>query len=412
MSIVIFLSIAAWIYLLWGRGGFWRADQVIEDSQPAPLPVPGAWPTVAAVIPARDEAATVGRTVASLLAQDYPGGVSVVLVDDNSTDGTREAAGTSERLSVIAGATLAPGWTGKLWAVSQGLAHLDRTVPEAKYVLLTDGDIEHDPGNLRRLVAKAESGGLDLVSLMVRLNCEGFWEKLLIPAFVFFFQKLHPFPRVNDPARPEAAAAGGCMLVNRRALQAAGGIAAIHDQVIDDCALARLLKARGAVWLGLARRTRSLRAYDRLGQVWSMVARTAYAQLNHSPGLLVATVAGMAVIYLAPPVAVAAGISLAGAALLSIGGDAAWGLSIGGDAAWGLSIGGDAAWGLLVAGLAAWGLMTAAYLPTLRAYGLAAPWALALPVAAVFYTLMTFDSARGYFLGRGGAWKGRTYSGG
>jgi len=330
---------------------------------------------VTAVIPARNEAATIGRTVGSLLAQDYPGELSVIVVDDNSDDGTAEAAGSDPRLRVIPGAPLADGWTGKLWAVSQGVREAG-TAPD--YLLLTDADIEHDPGNLKRLVYKAETDGRHLVSLMVKLRCESFWERLLIPAFVFFFQKLYPFPAVNDPNSRIAAAAGGCMLVRRETLEAAGGIDAIRSAVIDDCALARLIKKRGSIWLGLATRTRSLRAYDGLVEIWDMVARTAYVQLRHSPLALVGTLAGMAVIYLVPPLAFAVGTALRQGPLAS-------------------------------AGMIAWLLMALAYAPTLALYGRFVAWALVLPVSAGLYTLMTLSSAMRHWRGRGAGWKGRHY---
>ncbi len=369
-----FASLAAWCGLILLRGGFWRADQRIDDADDLEV-----WPPVVAVIPARNEAPTIGRTVASLLAQDYSGEFRVVVVDDNSDDGTAEAAAACKRVGVIAGAPLAAGWTGKLWAIRQGLEEAGRLLPGATYFLLTDADIEHHPGNLRELVSKAERQRLDLVSLMVRLRCESSWERLLIPAFVFFFQKLYPFPRVNDPARRTAAAAGGCMLVRRSALDAAGGIEAIKDRLIDDCALAAAVKRGGPIWLGLTTRTVSLRAYETLGEIWNMVARTAYVQLNHSVTALLGTVIGMLVIYVAPIVALIAA-----------------------------AVPGDVR--LAALGASALTLMVIAYAPTLRLYGFPFWHGLALPAAAVLYTLMTVSSAIRHWRGRGGAWKGRKYS--
>jgi hopene-associated glycosyltransferase HpnB len=364
------VSLALWAGMVMVHRRFWRADQRLEEAREL-----ASWPMVTAVIPARNEAATIGRTVGSLLAQDYPGELSVIVVDDNSDDGTAAAAGSDARLRVIPGAALADGWTGKLWAVSQGVREAG-TAPD--YLLLTDADIEHDPGNLKRLVYKAETDGRHLVSLMVKLRCESFWERLLIPAFVFFFQKLYPFPAVNDPNSRIAAAAGGCMLVRRETLEAAGGIDAIRSAVIDDCALARLIKKRGSIWLGLATRTRSLRAYDGLVEIWDMVARTAYVQLRHSPLALVGTLAGMAVIYLVPPLAFAVGTALRQGPLAS-------------------------------AGMIAWLLMALAYAPTLALYGRSVAWALVLPVSAGLYTLMTLSSAMRHWRGRGAGWKGRHY---
>jgi hopene-associated glycosyltransferase HpnB len=374
------LALAAWVWLLLGRGGFWRADQRLGDSPPE-LP---HWPEVVAVIPARNEAAFVGKAVASLLGQDYPGRFSVVLVDDGSDDGTAEvaknAAEAAQRLRVLTGAPLPAGWTGKLWAMHQGLAEGAKLAPDAAYVLLTDADIVHAPANLRRLVGKAEGENLHLVSLMVKLRCEGAWERLLIPAFVFFFQKLYPFPWVNDPRRSTAAAAaGGCMLVRKETLAAAGGVERIRDRLIDDCALARLIKTKGPIWLGLATRTASLRPYAQLGDVWRMVARSAFEQLNRSLLALIGTVVGMAVLYIVPPLAAIYGMAL-----------------------------GDAP--LALAGAGGWGLMAAAYGPTVRLYGLAPGYALTLPLAGALYALMTMDSARRHWQGEGGGWKGRSYS--
>jgi hopene-associated glycosyltransferase HpnB len=364
------LSLSLWAGMVMVHRRFWRADQRLEEAGELET-----WPRVAAVIPARDEAATIGRTVTSLLAQDYPGELLVIVVDDNSDDGTAEAAGSNPRLRVVAGQPLAEGWTGKLWAVGQGV----REAGEASgYLLLTDADIEHDPGNVRRLVFKAEAEGRHLVSLMVKLRCESVWERLLIPAFVFFFLKLYPFPAVNDPHSRTAAAAGGCMLVRRETLAQAGGIDAIRSEVIDDCALARLIKKRGPIWLGLATRTRSLRAYDGLAEIWDMVARTAYVQLRHSVPALAGTVVGMAVIYLVPPLAFAVGTALRDGALAA-------------------------------AGLLAWLVMALAYGPTLALYGRSVAWAVALPAAAGLYTLMTVSSAYRHWRGRGAAWKGRHY---
>ncbi len=373
--ILTVLSAAFWVGVCFFRGGFWRADQRL-DGPPADLQ---RWPGIVCVIPARNEAETIGQTVASLLAQDYPGDVSVIVVDDGSDDGTAAAAGTSERLSVIRGKALEAGWTGKLWAMKQGLREADRTQPSAPFVLLTDADIVHDPASLRRLAAKAEQDGLDLVSLMVLLRCENFWERFLVPAFIFFFQKLYPFPWVNDPSRPVAAAAGGCMLVRRRALLDAGGVDAIRDRLIDDCALAANIKKRGPIWLGLTEKVRSQRPYDSLGEIWRMVTRTAFEQLGNSPLLLIGAVLGMGVAYLVP--------ALASAGILGGG------------------------WMVMAAGLIIWlGLAGTAYAPTLKLYGLSFGWILALPLAALLFTLMTLSSAIRYWRGRGSTWKGRSYA--
>ncbi len=336
-----------------------------------------------AVVPARDEAELVGVAVGSLLRQDYPGPFCVVLVDDGSTDGTAERAleaaralgpEAADRLSVVRVTATPAGWAGKVWAMAEGVRRAEEAMPDAAYILFTDADILHPPDGLGRLVARAESKELDLASLMVRLSCASLAERALIPAFVFFFAMLFPFARVADPGRRTAAAAGGCMLVRRSALARIGGLGAIRGAIIDDCALAAAIKPGGLIWLGHARgATRSLRRYEGPGPIWRMIARTAYTQLGHSPALLVATVVGMLLVYLAPPAL----------ALLAHGPAAA-------------------------VGAVAWLLMALAYLPMLRLYGLAPLWALALPLVALFYVGATINSARRFYGGRGGEWKGRT----
>ncbi|MDA0997227.1 MAG: glycosyltransferase, partial [Proteobacteria bacterium] len=312
------LALAAWLYLFFLHGGYWRADQCLAGDAPEP----GNWPSVVAIVPARDEAASIGNTVASVLAQDYPGPLRLIVVDDGSTDGTAEAAhgvGLASRransLRVIPGHPLEPGWSGKLWAVEQGW----RQSQDGDFIWLTDADIRHGPSVLRNLVGKAVAERRVLVSLMVKLRCQSILERLLIPAFVYFFQKLYPFARVNDPDRAEAAAAGGCILVDRSVLTAAGGIAAIKGALIDDCAMARLLKSRGPIWLGLTTESDSLRAYDALSEIWSMVARTAYVQLDRSPWMLIGTVLGMLLLYALPPGAFFLGIWAGAPAAVALG---------------------------------------------------------------------------------------------
>ncbi|HEY7851484.1 MAG TPA: glycosyltransferase, partial [Caulobacteraceae bacterium] len=268
------VALIAWLYLLAGRGMFWRGTERDDLAAPAQ---PAAWPAVIAVVPARDEADVVGRAMTSLRLQDYPGAFSIVLVDDNSSDGTADAARAArgtKPLEVIAGAPLVDGWTGKLWAQSQGVTRSAGAMPT--YLWFTDADIFHTPDNLRALVSRAEAGGLTLTSLMARLTVRTGAERLLIPAFVFFFQMLFPFGWVNDPRNKAAAGAGGCMLVNRSALELAGGIAAVRHEIIDDCALARKLKSQGPIWLGLATRAESLRPYTTIGQIGRMISRSAY----------------------------------------------------------------------------------------------------------------------------------------
>jgi hopene-associated glycosyltransferase HpnB len=382
ISIAGILALAVWLVQLAARGGFWRANQRL----PAEAPSLAAWPDVVAVVPARNEAASIGQTVRSLLTQDYSGMFAVVLVDDQSDDATafeaREVArelGAEDRLTVIAGAALPEGWTGKVWAVEQGVRHASATFA-APYLLLTDADIVHDGAGLRRLVAKAELESHDLVSLMALLHCRAGWERLLIPAFVYFFQMLYPFPLVNKQSSRVAAAAGGCMLVRTAALARAGGIAAIRGALIDDVALARLLKDRGGkIWLGLSASVRSVRVYATLGEIWSMVARTAYAQLGYSPLAVAGTVVGMLLVFAAPPVV----------GLLGVLGEHRV----------------AAATGVL-----AWGIMIYTYRPTLKLYGEPPSVASLLPFAGILFTAMTVYSAWRHWRGRGGAWKGRAYS--
>lgn len=372
--LVAVATLAAWAVLLLGRGVFWLAR---DDDRDAPaLPVPAAWPGVAVLVPARDEAATIAETVRSVLAQDYPGPLRLLVVDDRSTDGTaglaRVAANGDARVAVLAGKPRPPGWTGKLWALHQGAETL-RDDP-APFLLLTDADISHRPDSLRRLVQRALAGRLALVSLMVRLRCESPAERWHIPAFVFFFGMLFPFRWVRDPAARTAAAAGGCVLLDRAAFGAAGGFAAIRGAVIDDCALARLIKAQGGrIWLGLTERAESLRPYPHARDIRRMVARTAYAQLGYSPVRLAGTVAGLALVFLAPPV---------------------------------LALSAEGAPRLL--GAAAWAAMALAYAPTLRRFGLSPLRAAALPAVASAYLLFTVDSALAERRGRGGMWKGES----
>ncbi len=379
LHILALLALLAWLYLVLGHGGFWRATARLGDVGPDPA----KWPGIVAIVPARNEQAVIGDAAASLLAQDYPGALTVIIVDDDSGDATQavatQAAANAVKgrgFHVIEAGPLAQGWTGKLGALDRGVREAKTLFPDAKYFWFSDADIAHGPEHLRRLVAKAEGGGLDLVSLMVGLGCKSFWERLLIPAFVFFFQKLYPFPWVNDPARRAAAAAGGCVLLRAQALERIGGLGAIRGELIDDCALARAVKSGGAIWLGLGETARSLRDYQSLGAIWAMVARTAFHQLGYSPWMLAGCVLAMALVYGAPPVVFALAVF-----------EGAWPAAV-------------------MAGLA-WGLMVLAYGPTLKLYG--RPWTagLALPVAASFYVLMTVGSAWAHWRGRGGAWKSR-----
>lgn len=368
-TLLVFVSLTIWLVLLLGRGFFWLARERDDRAVPSE---PGRWPSVVAVVPARNEADVIARSIGSLLGQDYPGAFRVILVDDQSGDGTGHAARAlgNERLTVLDGAPHPAGWTGKLFAVSQGVAKAIAGNPP-DYLWLTDADIAHAPDNLRHLVARAESRNLVLVSLMAKLNCESLAEHFLIPAFVFFFDMLYPFAWVNDPHRRTAAAAGGCMLVRRDALERAGGIEAIRTEIIDDCALGRLLKAQGPIWLGFTERAISLRPYPHIGDIRHMVSRSAYAQLQYSPALLAGTVLGMALLYIVP----LAGFLVGGLAALF--------------------------------GAFAWVAMTVAFQPMLHFYRRSPFWGLALPLIGVFYAAFTVDSAVQVWRGRGGMWKGR-----
>jgi hopene-associated glycosyltransferase HpnB len=369
------MVLAIWLYLIAARGGFWRAAERDDES----LSFAGPWPSVAAVIAARDEAECVGQTVISLLRQNYPGEFSVTVVDDQSLDGTADIArgaavliGASDRLTVLPGRSLAAGWTGKLWAQQQGVEFLSDAPQPPVYLLFTDADIVYAPDALMRLVARAEAGGLVLTSLMAKLRCKSFAERMFVPAFIFFFQMLYPFAWVNDPRRATAAAAGGSMLVRRDALQEIGGLAAIRDALIDDCALAKALKRRGPISLALTVRVQSIRTYPAVADIRRMVSRTAYAQLNYSPLLLAATIVGLALTYLAP-------VALA---IFAEGGPQFIGIFV-------------------------WLLMAFAFRRTLRFYGLSIAWAPALPAIAAMYMAFTVDSAYQHARGRGGMWKGR-----
>ncbi len=376
------LACAVWVYLALGRGGFWRGlqdDRAMHEALRATAGAMRSWPAVVAVIPARNEAELVGETVASLLAQRYAGRLSVIVVDDHSDDGTAEVAahaavtaGCRARLTVLASPALPADWTGKLWAVATGVAHADRLPGPPRFLLLTDADIRYTPDAVAALVSSAVEHRLVLSSLMVKLRCVSLAERTLIPAFVFFFQMLYPFAWVNQPHRRTAAAAGGCMLVDRAALQSAGGIAAIRGALIDDCALAGRLKPQGAIQLALGEQVQSLRAYPSFSDIRRMVVRSAYAQLRFAPWRLALVVIAMAMVFVAPVVFAIAG--------------SGWTQAL---------------------GLVAWVLMALLFAPMTRRYGVPAWWCVGLPVVASVYLAFTVESAFQHARGRGGLWKGR-----
>lgn len=367
------LTVAFWTWLLFARGRFW---QVNTNRAPRDLP-PAPRVSVAAVVPARNEADVIAPVVRALLSQrDFA--IPVYVVDDGSTDGTADAArsaavelGKMGRLTILHGKPLPPGWTGKLWAMQQGVERAMQSNPE--WLLLADADVEQGPNTVGQLAAIAHRGPYDLASFMVKLHCKSFAERLLIPAFVFFFFKLYPPAWIRDPGRSTAGAAGGCILVRASRLKQAGGLEAIRDALIDDCSLAALIKRNGGkVWLGLTKQSRSLRPYDHFRDVERMVARTAFHQLHHSTLLLLGTVVGMSLLYLAP-------------VLLLLSG----------------------AWPAALLGAIAWLLMTISYAGVVRFYRLHVVWALTLPLAALFYEMATIHSALKYWAGSGGTWKGR-----
>ncbi len=366
------LAFLIWLYLLAGRGRFWQVSAAATGQS---LP-PASAPRVAVIVPARNEANVIGQAIRSLLEQDYAGPLQIFLVEDDSSDETvsvaRQAAAsadTAERLTILSAMPRPAGWKGKMWALSQGVQAASGFAPD--FFLFSDADIVHAPGSITALVAQAQADQIDLVSRMPRLQCSSLAERALIPAFVFYFFMLYPPAWVNSPRHRTAAAAGGCILLSAAALARIGGIAAIRNELIDDCALARETKRTGSVWLGLAENTCSIRGYHDFGAVGRMISRTAFYELHHSAWLLLATVLGMALTYLAPP------------ALIIAGG-----------------------WAALWGG-AAWLLMSLAFWPTLRFYSRSPLWAPLLPLIALFYVGATLHSAFRYWMGRGGEWKGR-----
>ncbi|MGH3780302.1 MAG: glycosyltransferase [Pseudonocardiaceae bacterium] len=374
-------SAVAWAYLVVGHGGFWLASPRLPTDQPEP----DHWPSIGVIVPARDEAAVLPETLPTLLAQDYPGELAVWLIDDGSTDATGLLARTlADRvrgrasLTVLTAPTPPPGWTGKLNAVQRGVE--SASAAGVEFLLLTDADIAHHQSSVRRLVATALADRRDLVSLMALLRTQTGWERIVVPAFVYFFAQLYPFPRVVRPGTRTAAAAGGCVLVRRTALARAGGLSHIRGDLIDDVALGRLIKRSGArTWLGFTGdppEVRSVRPYPHLGDLWTMVTRSAYTQLRRSLVLLAGTLAGLGLLYVVPPIAALAGLARRSPVPAA-------------------------------AGFGAWAAMAATQAPVLRLYGLSPLRGLALPLVATLYAAMTVDSARRHATGKGGAWKGR-----
>jgi hopene-associated glycosyltransferase HpnB len=360
---IAYLACAVWVYLVFMHGGFWRSGPEL------PAVLPRDAPDVDIVVPARDEAATIAPVIASLTKQDYPGRFRVILVDDNSSDGTAALAGADARLTTMSGEAKPPGWSGKLWALRQGIA-----AGHAPLILLTDADIVHAPGHLSALVAALQSRGVAMVSEMVRLNCTSLAERALVPAFVYFFQMLYPFARVNDRGSTVAAAAGGVILIRRDVLTERGGIDAIKTALIDDVALASLIKPRAPIYLGHSGLANSIRPYPHWADIWQMIARTAFTQLRYSGALLALTLVGLTLVWLVPPAAMWFGHGA-----------------------------------VALAGLVAVLLAMTSYWPTLRRYGRSPLWAIALPLIALFYMAATVASAAQYWFGTGARWKNRAY---
>ena len=375
------ITLGIWLHLFFGRGWFWRVRKLDADHDS--IPALDEWPSVIAVVPARNEAETIGQVVTSLVLQDYPGEFSVVIVDDHSEDATASIAkqvsnenGAEAQVRVINASELPEGWTGKLWALSEGVAstQVSGAMAEAPaFFWFTDADVTHAPDTLRQLVSRAQRENLDLASLMVVLRVRTLPERALIPAFLYFFLMLYPPQWIADDELDTAGAAGGCVLLKREALERIGGFAAIRGQVIDDCALAKAVKRSGGrVWMRLTRKSMSLRAYRTFGEIRDLVARTAFTQLRYSPLLLVGMLAGMFLTYVAPVMLLFAQDSSA-----------------------------------KILGLIAWFLMSVSFRPAVRFYRLSPFWAPLLPLIAAFYSYATWLSALRYWLGRGGQWKGR-----
>ena len=366
---IAFLALCIWLYLFFLHGRFWESAPELAAAMPASLPV--SLPEVAVIVPARDEAATIAPVIASLLAQDYAGIFRVILVDDNSADGTAALAGAHPCLRTITGSAKPPGWSGKLWALQQGVA-----ASTAPMLLFADADIIHAPQHLSALVRQLLNSRVDMVSEMVRLNCTSLAERLLIPAFVYFFQMLYPFSRVNNPYSRTAAAAGGTVLIRAESLARIGGLEKIKGALIDDVSLAREVKKFGGIYLGHSGLATSIRPYPRVADIWSMITRTAFTQLNYSPVILAATLLGLALVWLVAPYEVLFGHG--------------W---------------------RFIFGLAASALAVISYFPTLARYRQHRVFALALPAIALFYMAATLASAVQHWQGRGAKWKNRAYGG-
>lgn len=370
------LTLIFWLYALLSKVRFW---QIRTSPVPSPPAQEKNWPQIVAVIPARNEAETIASTLQSLLTQSYPGEFSVILVNDHSEDETVSNAeacarqlGKEKQLIILNAPELPPRWSGKVWAMQQGFLHCEKVHLRPQYILFTDADITHSEDSLHELACRAYRDKLSLVSFMVKLNCQSFAEKLMIPAFVYFFRMLYPFEKVNNPNSSIAAAAGGVMLVERAVLRKSQGLAKIHNALIDDCALAKVIQKEGSLWLGMTASTISSRQYSSFGEIWTMIARTAFFQLRNSFLRLMGCIVGMALIFIVPPA-----LTLASSGIPQI------------------------------IGALAWAMIAITYAPMLRFYKRSLLWAPFLPIIALLFLGATLDSARRHYLGHGGSWKGR-----
>jgi len=357
------ISLLIWLYLFFAHGNFWKSGPELAPATPAEAP------DVDIIIPARDELETIRPVIASLLSQDYAGKFRVVLVDDNSTDGTAARAGTAPNLIVICGQPKPLDWSGKLWALRQGVE-----TSSAAILLFADADVVHAPQHLSSLVARLSQPRVEMVSEMVRLHCSSAAERALVPAFVYFFQMLYPFAKVNDPLSRVAAAAGGTVLIRRAALDKIGGLDAIKYALIDDVTLAKAVKSIGPIYLGHSALATSIRRYPASSDIWRMISRTAFTQLRYSGALLLLTIIGLTLIFLVP----------------------VWEVLFG--HGWRFAL-----------GLAASVLALVSFMPTLARYGQNRLRSFALPLIASFYMAATIGSALTHWFGRGVTWKSRDY---
>ncbi|WP_346771185.1 glycosyltransferase [Commensalibacter oyaizuii] len=385
MIILTGLSFIIWIWLFFFHGRFWSRGPILQPISPTEQFKCKRWPDVYIIVPARDEAKTIEQVTLSLLQQDYLGKYQILVVDDDSQDGTGDivhrcrqdlSEDQQGKLTVICTPPRPSGWSGKLWALSHGIDYIERQYkPENAYFFFTDADIVHEPSHLATLVDKAETDQLDQVSEMVQLRCQSFFERAFIPAFVYFFCMLYPFSKVNKSSTSIAAGAGGTVLIRQYALAKIGGISALKTALIDDVTLASLVKKSGGkIYLGHSRLARSLRTYERITDVWDMITRTAYVQLRYSLFWLLLTICLMSMMWFFPFIHI-------------------------------FTINGIAR----KIAMATYFISILSFIPTLSRFGISFLWIFALPAIALFYLTATIGSALNYYRGKGMMWKGRAY---